>query len=169
MWGVFGDHGLVTDLLWGEVRERFIPDGSLLDAYVFDTTMTDWQVFVDLVRSRGWWYSYREDGRSRRLPFPIDEVFTRRQEMGVVLQVRPVPQLLVNAYFFTSDEIEVDFAPAELQGQERLDVLCGFLRAIGRGLGKPVVLTPESSPGRPLIEYDVTTDRFAAPPLRRIG
>lgn len=46
-----GDHGLVPDLLWDDVREWFEPDGSLLDVYVFDTTVADWQAFVDLVRS----------------------------------------------------------------------------------------------------------------------
>jgi hypothetical protein len=43
--GASGDHGLVGDLLWDDVREWFLPDGSLLDAYVFDTTVGDWQAF----------------------------------------------------------------------------------------------------------------------------
>jgi hypothetical protein len=56
----------------------------------------------------------------------------------------------------------VDFSPEELQGQERLDLLCGFLRVVGRRLGKPVILTPESSPDHPLIGYDVDADRVIA-------
>lgn len=45
----------------------------------------------------------------------------------------------------------------ELQGQERLDVLCGFLRAIGRRLGKPVVMTPEGDweHRHPVLGFDV--------------
>jgi hypothetical protein len=54
--GASGDHGLMGDLLWEDVREWFEPDGSLLDAYVFDTTVADWQAFVDLVQSKGWWF-----------------------------------------------------------------------------------------------------------------
>lgn len=159
---VSGDHGLVPDLLWEDVREWFEPDGSLLDAYVFDTTVAEWQAFVDLVRSRGWWFAYSEDGRPRRLPFRVEDVFARRGEMAVLLQVRLVPEVRVNVHFFTDEEIEVDFAPEELQGQERLDLLCSFLRAVGRRLGKPVVLTPENLADRPLIGYDVDADRVLA-------
>jgi hypothetical protein len=80
----------------------------------------------------------------------------------VLLQVRPVPEVAVNVHFFTGEEIEVDFAPEELQGQDRLDLLCSFLRAVGRRLGKPVVLTHESLRDHPLIGYDVGADRVLA-------
>jgi hypothetical protein len=145
--------------LWDEVRAWFEPDGSLVDAYVFDTTVADWQVFVDLVRSSRWWFSYQEDGHGKRLPDRVEDVFGRDDHAAVLLQIRPVPEVLINVHFFTSDEIEIDFAPEELQGQERIDVLCRVLRAIGRRLGKPVVVTPESSPGRPLATYDIDSDR----------
>jgi hypothetical protein len=149
----------VPDLLWDEVRAWFEPDGSLVDAYVFDTTVADWQDFLDLVRSSGWWFSYREDGQAKQLPDRAEEVFGRDDQAAVLLQIRPVPEVLINVHFFTSDEIEIDFAPEELQGQERIDVFCRVLRAIGRRLGKPVVVTPESSPGLPWATYDLDTDR----------
>ena len=161
--GVSGDDGLVPDLLWDDVRKWFEPDhGMLLDAYVFDTTVADWQAFVDLVRSTGWWFAYSEDSRPRRLPGQVEDVLARRGEMAVLLQVRPVPEVAVNVHFFTDEEIEVDFAPEELQGQERLDLLCSFLRAVGRRLDKPVVLTHESLRDHPLIGYDVGADRVLA-------
>lgn len=150
----------MPDLLWDDVRKWFEPDhGLLLDAYIFGTTVADWQAFVDLVRSRGWWFAYSEDRRPRRLPYRVEDILARRGEMAVLLQVRLVPEVLVNVHFFTDEEIEVDFAPEELQGQERLDLLCGFLRAVGRRLSKPVVLTPESAPDHPLIGYDINADR----------
>jgi hypothetical protein len=156
---VVRDHGLVSDVLWEDVRQGFEPDGSLLDAYVFDTTVADWQAFVDLVRSRGWWFAYSEDGQARRLPERVEVVLARRTEMAVLLQIRPVPEVLINAHFFTEEEIEVDFDPRELQGQEQLNVVCAFLRAVGRRLGKPMVLTPENGPAHPLIGYDPDADR----------
>jgi hypothetical protein len=43
----------------------------------------------------------------------------------------------------------------ELQGQQGVDVLCAFLRAIGSRLGKPVLMTPESgSQEHPVLGYD---------------
>ncbi|MER6950548.1 hypothetical protein ABT294_41665 [Nonomuraea sp. NPDC000554] len=92
--------------------------------------MADWQVFVDLVRSKGWWFAYSEDGRPVR--DRVEDVLARRGEMSVLLRIRPIPEVLVNVHFFTDAEIEVDFEPLELQGQERLDVVCAFLRAVGR-------------------------------------
>jgi hypothetical protein len=49
----------------------------------------------------------------------------------------------------------------ELQGQDRLDVLCSFLRAIGRRLGKPVVMTPEGASNArfAVLGYQVAQDR----------
>lgn len=104
----------MPDLLWDDVREWFEPDGSLLDACVFGTTVADWQAFVDLVRSKGWWFAYSEDSRPRRLPYRVEDVLARRGEVATLLQVRLVPEVLVNVHFFTDEEIEVDFAPEEL-------------------------------------------------------
>jgi hypothetical protein len=145
--------------MWDDVSELFVADGSLLDAYVFDTTVAEWQAFVDLVRSRGWWFEYLEDNHPRRLPDRVDVVLERRADRAVLLRVKPGPEMWVHVHFFTAEEIEVDFSPDELQGQDRLDVVCGFLRAVGRRLGRPMVLTPENMPDRSLIGYDVATDR----------
>lgn len=62
--------------------------------------------------------------------------------------------------------------PGTLQspwGQERLDVFCGFLRRIGRRLGKPVLMDPEGDCGHPVLGFDVETDRvvlLTEPPVR---
>ncbi|WSD86261.1 hypothetical protein OG925_19010 [Streptomyces canus] len=39
------------------------------------------------------------------------------------------------------------------------DVLCDFLRAIGRRLGKPVLMDPEGDYGHPVLGFDVEADR----------
>jgi hypothetical protein len=50
--------------------------------------------------------------------------------------------------------------PDLLWGQERLDVFCGFVRAIGRRLGKPVLMYPEGGYGcPPLLGFDVEAVR----------
>ncbi len=53
-----------------------------------------------------------------------------------------------------------------MQGQDRLNVLCAFLRAIGRRLDKPVVMTSEGADDVPVLGYDHEVDRvvmFAEP------
>lgn len=59
--------------------------------------------------------------------------------------------------FHDPGEIDFDVDLRELQGQERLDMLCGFLAAIGRGLGKPVLMDPEGDHGHPVLGFDVRT------------
>jgi hypothetical protein len=64
------------------------------------------------------------------------------------------------------EQIDFDVDLRELQGQDRLDVLCAFLRAIGRRIGKPVVMTPEGVEDVPVLGYDREVDRvvlFAEP------
>lgn len=38
-------------------------------------------------------------------------------------------------------------------------MFCGFLREIGRGLGKPVLMDPEGGYGHPVLGFDVEADR----------
>lgn len=61
--------------------------------------------------------------------------------------------------FHADDEVDFDVDLRELQGQDRLDVFCGFLREIGRRLGKPVLMDPEGDYGQPVIGFDVEADR----------
>jgi hypothetical protein len=71
--------------------------------------------------------------------------------------------------FHSDEEIDFDVDLRELQGQERLDVFCSFLREIGRRLGKPVLMHPEGAHDHPVLGFDVEADRvvlLAEPPVR---
>jgi hypothetical protein len=69
---------------------------------------------------------------------------------------------------YAAEQIDGDVDVRELQSQERLDILCGFLRDVGRALGKPVWMTPEAIPDRPVLAYRVEADQVVllAAPLR---
>lgn len=68
------------------------------------------------------------------------------------------------------DEIDSDVSLFEIQGQERLDVFCGFLRTLGKTLDKRVLVYAEgdhSYPSYPpMMAYEVADDRvvFVAHP-----
>lgn len=56
--------------------------------------------------------------------------------------------------------------------QRNADALCRLLRAIGRRLGKPVLMTPETDPLHPVLGFDVAAGRavlLAEPGLGRGG
>ncbi|GIF66239.1 hypothetical protein Ais01nite_42740 [Asanoa ishikariensis] len=154
----------MPDLVWNDVAHYFEVDGSLRDAYVFGVSMVDWQHVVDVARARGWRLDYTADGLPLPLPQKVSDIFTGREETGTTLSIWPVADIAVNTHFFADDEIEFDFDPQELQGQDRLDVLCAFLRAMGSALNKPVVFTPENNPNRPLLTYIPSSDRVTAMP-----
>jgi hypothetical protein len=155
----------MADLRWDEVEDLFWDDGNMLpDVTIADTTAADWQAVLDLIRSKGWAYQYSKG----RLP-TIEQILEQNSDELVDLKVWPVPEVLAIFRFYSVEAIDFDVALRELQGQDRLDVLCAFFRAIGHRLGKPVVMTFEGSQAAPMIGYDNTLDRVVrlAPPQLR--
>jgi hypothetical protein len=75
------------------------------------------------------------------------------------LRVWPTADVLAIFRFHAPEEIDFDVDLRELQAQERVDVLCDFLRAIGRRLGKPVLMDPEGDYGHPVLGFDAEADR----------
>jgi hypothetical protein len=151
----------VPDLLWDQVKRWFDPEvnGRLADVYVPDTAVADWQAVVDLVRSMGWAYEYSVDCRLTLLPTEVEDMLGRRDVAMVELRVWPTPDVQVIFWPSSVEQIDFDVDMLELQGQPRLDVLCGFLHTIGRRLRKPVIMTPERSRDIALLGYDVAADR----------
>ncbi|GAB2560212.1 hypothetical protein [Nocardia heshunensis] len=127
---------------WCDVEELFDPDmmGSLPDVYVQEASVEDWQAVFDLIRSQGWAWEYREGDRKQELPAAA-EVLSRPDDAEcVTLQVWPVPNVQI---IFRPRPGEIDFDLRELQSQAGVDILCDFLHAIGRRLGKPVLMCSE--------------------------
>jgi hypothetical protein len=166
-----GQHGGVADLLWDDVNCFFDPDlmGSLPDVRVPNASVENWQAVLDLVAEQGWKCQYSEG--ETVLPVPRAEgVLSRPVDAECpALRVWPSAEVLAIFRFHAADEIDFDVDLRELQGQERLDVLCGFLREMGRRLGKPVLMGPEGDYGHPVLGFDVEADRVVllAEPLLR--
>ncbi|MEU6865841.1 hypothetical protein ABZ924_21715 [Streptomyces sp. NPDC046876] len=151
----------MSDLLWDDVSCFFDPDlmGSLPDVRVPDASMQDWQAVLDLVEARGWKCQYSEG--ETVLPVPrAESVLSRPADAeGADLRVWPVADVLAIFRFHDDEVIDFDVDLRELQGQERLDVLCSFMREVGRCLGKPVLMDPEGDYGHPVLGFDVEADR----------
>ena len=154
-------HGKVPDLLWAEVKSFFDPDlmGTLPDVWVGDASVDDWQAVFDLVEARDWRSEYSEGD----LVMPLlraEQVLSRPVDAECPrLRVWPAPDVLAIFWFLSKNAIDFDIDLRELQGQERLDLLCGFFATIGRKLGKPVLMSPEGNPDHPVLGFDVEADR----------
>lgn len=85
----------------------------------------------ELVQTEGWRWEYSEGDPVMPLP-PAAEVLIRPADAEFPnLRVWPAPGVLVIFRPFSAGEIDFDVDLREIQGQERLDILCGFLTAIG--------------------------------------
>ncbi|MBN6054631.1 hypothetical protein JYK22_22000 [Nonomuraea sp. RK-328] len=157
----------MPDLLWDDVKVLFDPEanGALPDVVVEETTVEDWQAVLDLIRARGWQYAYSVDGEPMALSTAADMVAAAYAggvpELRATpeLRVWPTPEVLMIFRMYQRESIDFDVDLREVQGQERLDVLVDVLRAIGRRLGKSVLMTAEGSPGYPDLGFDVEVDR----------
>ncbi|MGA6222581.1 hypothetical protein ACPESV_19890 [Streptomyces umbrinus] len=151
----------MADLLWDDVSCFFDPDlmGALPDVRVPGASVEDWQAVLDLVVERRLKRQYSEG--ETVLPVPRAEAALSRPADAECpeLRVWPTADVLAIFRFHAADEVDFDIDLRELQGQERLDVLCGFLREIGRQLGKPVLMDPEGDCGHPVLGFDVEADR----------
>ncbi|MEU2396115.1 hypothetical protein [Streptomyces sp. NPDC007369] len=160
----------MSELLWDDVAHFFDLGlmGSLPDVRVPDASLEDWQAVLDLIGESGWKCQYSEGDAV--LPMSRAEAVLSRPVDAECpeLRVWPPAEVLAIFRFHAAEEIDFDVDLRELQGQERLDVLCGFPRAIGRRLGKPVLMDPEGEYGHPVLGFDVESDRvvlLAEPPV----
>jgi hypothetical protein len=105
--------------------------------------VADWQALLDLVVARGWRFEYSEG--ETVLPLPAAATILAREAGSEcpALRVWPSAHMLMIFRFGAAEEIDFDLDLREIQGQERLDEFCGFLRAVGRHLGKPVLVDAE--------------------------
>ncbi|MFF8096239.1 hypothetical protein [Streptomyces sp. NPDC016675] len=151
----------MADLLWDDVKCFFDPDlmGSLPDMRVPNASVQDWQAVLDLVAEKGWKCQYSEG--EAVLPVSRAEVVLSRPADAECpnLRVWPTADVLAIFRFYADDEVDFDVDLRELQGQERRDVFCGFLREIGRRLNKPVLMDPEGDHGHAVLGFDVEADR----------
>lgn len=151
----------MPDLLWDYVKDFFDPDlmGALPDVRVAGASVEDWQAVFDLVRSSGWMWEYSAGGVVGPLPTAA-EVLSRPADAEVAdLRVWPIPDVLAIFRPMSVDEIDFDVDLRQLQGQVGVDILCGFLSAIGRRLGKPVAMTAEGDDANPVLGFTPAADR----------
>ncbi|MBB4913650.1 hypothetical protein [Streptosporangium saharense] len=151
-------------LVWDEVRCFFDPDlmGALPEVWVADASVADWQMVLDLIEAHPWGSEYLEGDVVMPLP-SAEQVLSRPEDAECpTLRVRPAPDVLAIFRFLSDDTIDFDVDLRELQGQERLDILCEFITAIGRKLGKPVMMSPEGDreQDHPVLGFDVEADRM---------
>ncbi|GAB3186919.1 hypothetical protein GCM10027259_52320 [Micromonospora palomenae] len=151
----------MPELVWDDVKNFFDPNlmGALPDVRVEGASVEDWQAVFDLVQTQGWKWEYAMSDVVVPLPSATDVLARLTDAELPILRVWPLPGVLVNFWPYSAAEIDFDIDLRQWQGQERLDTLCGFFAAIGRRLGKPVLMAPEGDRQHPILGFDVEADR----------
>ena len=115
--------------------------------------MEGWQQLLSALRVGDYSLRYSADGVQSPLPQQTEAAFARREEANVCLTI-VVGSLNINCHFFTPQQIEFDIDPQEVNSAEAFTALLGFMRFVGKKLGRRVALTPENFETMTLLAYE---------------
>lgn len=131
-------------------KEAFEFDGSLLDIYIHDTTLNDWQSFAKFIRFGKYNFSFATGDNSLSLPEDVQDVFNGEEASLLSISINGMQ---ANCHFFGIEEIELDIDPREIESEEKFRDLMDFISSLGQALAKQVRITPENLPSRPLFLF----------------
>ncbi len=137
---------------WEDYRVDFEFDGSWRDIYVLNTTISDWQILVDFLRSDIYEYSCTISGKNSELPSSAKDIVNAEFEFKPLLHLT-VGSVILNCHFFTDEEIEFDLDPREIQSEREAEQIFAFMRQVGEILDKEVILTPENVSHIPIFKF----------------
>jgi hypothetical protein len=138
-------------LQWEMLKSEFADDTTLRDIYVLETTLNDWQLLFDELKT-AYQLQYSVDGHAQQWPDSLAKIFAVRERAHPMVSF-DMGQIIMVSHFFTYNEIEFDILAHEINSQQRFDALLGFLRSVGDHTGKPVLLTDENNQHQPIISY----------------
>ena len=137
----------MSDPRWDDVRDVIVQDGHDTVFRVVDTTTADWQAVLDLIRSRHWRYEYGEDGVAVPMPDRATDILDRAEGTFPSLWVWPAAVLLAVFEPVYADQVRFGIDLRQAKGQQRFDLLCGFLRTVGQLLDRPVFMARDDESG----------------------
>jgi hypothetical protein len=133
--------------------DAFEVDGSLRDLVVLATSLDDWQILFDELRTKNYDLTF-VCGNSHALPQGVDELLLPRRLDD------PCPSLslrlganTLNCHFYQPDEIEFDIDPRDVTSEDNFLEITDFMRTIGKRLKKDVILAEENQHDLVLIRY----------------
>jgi hypothetical protein len=129
---------------WSDVRMEFQFDGSWRDIYIIRTTISDWQLVIDALRDSPFDLQYKGSGVPTTCPASARDAFPGPGCADRLLSV-DAGGVALNCHFFNESEIEFDFDPRQVTGQDQLNAVLSFMQLISRACDKEAVLTPENA------------------------
>jgi hypothetical protein len=139
-------------ILWPNISREFERDGALRDIHVSPATAAEWQRILDFLLEHSTGLNFSIDGEPAPLPALAAEIFPIRDHAAALLTFS-FGGILFAAHFFTELEVEFDFEPTDVHGQEELDSLLSFMQQIGDLLAQPIFVTGENGLASAFLGY----------------
>jgi len=132
---------------WEILRKKiYYIDGSLRDIYVKNTSMEDWEKWIDLINTKyelKFYNIHTGETESQIDKSMVFDYWNGKTDLlsNVTIHLKDI---LIKCYFFGGDEIENDITPSEINSIEDHNRLVDYLKDVSAYLGKEVILTPEN-------------------------
>ena len=136
---------------WKQCAADFASDGALRDVYVLDGGLDEWNALLGIAKRVGGQFAVH--GKETPPPGGAHDVFVTYEPATALLSFN-WGGIDFAAHFFAQNEVELDFVPKDVTGQERLDALCAFLRELATATNKEVIVTPENYRESPILRVD---------------
>ena len=140
-----------------DLRTEFEVDGSLRDIYAFNTTLIEWNRVLDLFPRVGR-VTYFRDAEEAPLPSAAEQIFADVAHAKLLRCDLGGP--VINAHFFTPDEIELDVDPCEITTQTDLDLVLDFCARLAREIQRDLRITPENAPQIVCLSYSLEDEMW---------
>ena len=127
----------------------------LPDGIVDDTDLRDWEAALKMAADLGW--QARPSDGSRLEHLSAERLFA--EDLLHTVAIWPSSEVQINLFPLSISSIDFDFSTREVVDQGSLDVLCDFLRSLGRSVGKPVRVVFEGTTTE-ILRYEPGSDEF---------
>ena len=127
-----------------EIYDDLEPDGAHRDFYIENTSSDDWNTFLTTVPRIVEEYECRSADGICELPSTFSEVRKIQEVSGASLLIK-IDGKDVNCYFFTAEEIELDFIPNDFREENRWNQLVHFFQTLVNAIGLRGIIVQENN------------------------
>lgn len=134
---------------WEILKNKiYYRDGSWRDIYVKESSINDWEKWVEFVNKdyRIEWYNGKTEKIETQLDFNIIKEYWDGNHDLISTAKIFIDNIQVNVHFFEESELENDIDPREFKSIKDHYKLIKYLKKVSATCGKPVFVTPENHP-----------------------
>ncbi|OIQ18074.1 MAG: hypothetical protein BM557_07610 [Flavobacterium sp. MedPE-SWcel] len=128
---------------WEEIKWILIPDGSLRNIHIDNTTINDWKLLIDFldkgfVELFGKQHQINIENIDRNY---IDYYLLNLENLDAeTIHIR-IDQVLINCHPYNETEIEFDISTKEIKSNIEFDLILKFMNIMRLKFQKPIRLT----------------------------